>query len=210
LTTAKGADRNPAAPADAGELLGLRVQELLDQMASRSLVPAGGSAAALAVAMAAGLAAKAARYSSELWPGAAGAVAEADGLRAKVAPLAHWDAEVYKEAVDALRRPEGRDQEERDAKIGAALELAARVPLSIAELASDVAFLAAAVAERAEPDLRGEAATAAVLAEAGARAAANLVEINLATRPQDERVVRARGLVESASSARQRALTAGP
>jgi hypothetical protein len=38
--------------------------------------------------------------------------------------------------------------------------------------------------------------TAALLASAAARAAANLVEINLEARPEDERIARARALAE--------------
>ena len=84
----------------------------------------------------------------------------------------------------------------RDAAIGEALSRAADVPLAIAEAALDVASLACELAERGNPNLRGDAATAVLLAEAAVRDLANLVEINLATREGDERVDRARELVE--------------
>jgi formiminotetrahydrofolate cyclodeaminase len=64
------------------------------------------------------------------------------------------------------------------------------------EDAHDVATLATEVALRGNPNLRGDAATGALLAEAAVRATANLVEINLATREGDERIQRARELVE--------------
>jgi formiminotetrahydrofolate cyclodeaminase len=59
-----------------------------------------------------------------------------------------------------------------------------------------VASLAADLVEHGNPNIRGDAAAAALLSEAAVRATANLVEVNLATREGDERVERARALVE--------------
>ncbi len=81
----------------------------------------------------------------------------------------------------------------------------AGVPLEIAEVAVDVAALAAVVAERGDQAMRADAVSAALLAEAAARAAATLVEVNLGTTSSDERVARARDLAGSATAAAQRA-----
>jgi formiminotetrahydrofolate cyclodeaminase len=65
-----------------------------------------------------------------------------------------------------------------------------------------VTMLAARLAADGNPALRGEASTAALLAEAGARSAAVLVRINLAGVPDDERHRRAEALLgEAARSA---------
>ena len=72
--------------------------------------------------------------------------------------------------------------------------------------AAEVAELAADLAARGNPTLRGDAATAALLAEAAARAAANLVAINLAEGMEDERLDRAHGLALAAGAAAKRAL----
>jgi formiminotetrahydrofolate cyclodeaminase len=71
-------------------------------------------------------------------------------------------------------------------------------------------MLAAELVERGNPNLRGDAATAALLAEAAIRASANLVEINLATRETDERIARARELVESTRRISRRVLEPAP
>jgi methenyltetrahydrofolate cyclohydrolase len=157
-------------------------------------VPAGGSVAALVVAMAAGLVSMAARVSSD-----PGAVAQADSIRERVAPLAREDAEAYRAALAAMRSPAGDTPEQRDEAIRRALVRAAEVPLRIAEAAADAAALAASVAERGSEAVRGDAAAAAVLSAAAARSTANLVAINLASASESELVARAREVAENAA-----------
>jgi formiminotetrahydrofolate cyclodeaminase len=181
--------------------------ELLDLVAAKSAAPGGGSAAAVAAALAAGLSAMAARFSVE-WPEASGAAAQAEALRSRAGPLAQSDADAYARALAVLREPGEGDPEARDARIGEALSQAAEVPLEIAEVAADVAALAAEVAERCNPNLRGDAAAAAVLAEAAARISANLVTINLTMQEEDERVARALAFADAAARSAKRAVAA--
>jgi formiminotetrahydrofolate cyclodeaminase len=53
------------------------------------------------------------------------------------------------------------------------------VPAQIAEIASDIATEAIELAKRGNPNLRGDAFTAAALAAAAARSAAELVRLNV-------------------------------
>jgi formiminotetrahydrofolate cyclodeaminase len=110
--------------------------------------------------------------------------------------MAEEDALAYENVLLALRMPKDVGEEVCDAAIGDALSRATDVPLGIAEASLDVATLACELAERGNPNLHGDAAAAVFLAEAAVRASANLVEINLATREGDERLDRARELVE--------------
>jgi formiminotetrahydrofolate cyclodeaminase len=174
----------------------LTVRELCETVAAQTSAPGGGSVAAIVTAFAASLTAMAARFATEHWEDAPGAVAQAEALRTRVLPLAEEDARAYESFLLARRMSEDFDPQVRDAAIGEALSRAADVPLAIAEAALDVASLAADLAEHGNPNLRGDAATAALLSEAAVRATANLVEVNLATREGDERVERARALVE--------------
>jgi formiminotetrahydrofolate cyclodeaminase len=189
------------APA-AGTYRGLPLGELLDEVSSPEPTPGAGYCAAVALEMAAGLVAMTARVSRAEWGEARGAAAQATTLRERVAPLAERNVDAYREAVALLGGAEsgGGDEPLRDA-----LARAAGVPLEIAEVAVDVASLAAVVAERGEQALRADAVAAALLAEAAARAAATLVEVNLGTTTADERVARARDLAGSATAAAQRA-----
>jgi methenyltetrahydrofolate cyclohydrolase len=182
----------------------LPFEELLDTIAAETPAPGGGSVAAFVTEMAASLAAMAARFAHD-WDGAAGAVAQAETLRHRAAPLADADAIAYENVLTAMRMPEELEPEVRNALIGETLSRAADVPLEIAECAASVSELASEIAARGNPNLRGDAAAAAILAAAAAHVAANLVEINLTTMEGDERVERARTLVQSAERAARRA-----
>jgi formiminotetrahydrofolate cyclodeaminase len=196
-------------PAESGARLDRSLDDFLDEIASPDLLPGGGFVAAIAVAMAAGLVAMVARRSLEVWPEASGAVAQAESLRTRITPLAELNASAYAEAVAVLRdRAASVAPDRRDETIAAALDRAAGVPLQIGEAAADVGALAALLVERGEGSLRADAAAAALLAQAGARAAATLVEVNLGTTSTDERVSQARSAAEAAKAAADRALAA--
>jgi methenyltetrahydrofolate cyclohydrolase len=188
-----------------GDLLDVRLGAFLDDLATEDPAPAAGSVAALAVAMAAGLCSKAARASPD-WPEAPSAVAQAERLRRRTAPLAQSDAEAYEEALAALHLPDHLEVEVRDMALGQVLARAAEIPLVIAEAGADVASLAALIAERGTPERRGEAVAAALLAGAGTQAAAYLVSVNLVVAPDDERAVKARAVAELARAAAREAL----
>jgi formiminotetrahydrofolate cyclodeaminase len=185
------------------------ISELCDTVAAETSAPGGGSVAAIAGALAASLVAMGARFSDQ-WEDAPGAVAQAEALRARLLPLADEDAHAYENFLLARKMSPDVEAEVRNAAIGDALSRAADVPLAIAAAAHDVASLAADLADRGNPNLRGDAATAALLAEAAVRATANLVEINLATREDDERIARARDLVESTRRISRRVLELAP
>jgi methenyltetrahydrofolate cyclohydrolase len=184
------------------------VREFLDLLAARVPAPGGGAAAAVTCALAAGLAAMAARFSDAQLPGAADVSYQADQLRQRAAGLADQDAAAYGAVLDAYRLPRdaGGDGGERRRRIEAALRGAAEVPLEIAEIAAQVAGLAADVAARGNPNLRGDTVTAAHLAEASARSAAALVDINVALgRLAGDLAGRAAGAVAAAQAAADRA-----
>jgi len=191
---------------DPSRLPELSCGDLLDLLASEERVPAGGSSAALVVAIAAGLVAKAARLSRSEWLEAGGAAAQADTLRARALSLAQSDAVAYEDALATLGGIENVAPDRRDAAIQEVLIRSAEVPLLISQTACDVSLLAADVAQAGNPELGADAGVAALLAEAAARAAGHLVEVNLATIPEDERTARGEELASKAKTAAKRAL----
>jgi methenyltetrahydrofolate cyclohydrolase len=150
--------------------------------------------------MAAGLVAMAAR-SSPGWDDGPGVAAQAQALRARVTPLALADSEAYARVLDALAAAEEAEGGGRRSDLAAALRRASELPLAIAEAAADTATLAAYTASRCEASVRGEALVAVTLAEAAARAAARLVEINLAAATHDPHHERARRALHEAEAA---------
>jgi methenyltetrahydrofolate cyclohydrolase len=104
-------------------------------------------------------------------------------LRARAVSLADEDAAAYRAAINAP--PERRAE---------ALAAAADPPLAIAEAAAETAALAADSSAEVSGPIRGEADTAALIAAGAMRAAARLIELNLAGSPEDPRLARAREL----------------
>ena len=159
--------------------------------------------AAIAVALAAGLAGMAARLSSSQLAEAPDLARRADAARLRVAPLATADAESYGRVLDAYREP---DPEARTARVTDALSGAADVPLAVAGAGSEVAGIASRLAEEGNPNLEGDALAAVLLAGAGVRAAAKLVQINLSTADvDDDRLRRANSLVDTTATTVRRA-----
>jgi len=192
---------------DPDRLPELSTRELLELLASEERVPAGGSGAALVVAIAAGLVAKAARLSRSDWLEAGGAVAQADTLRARALSLAQSDAVAYEDALATLEGIDKVEPDRRDAAIQEALVRSAEIPLLISQTACDVSLLPADVAEAGDPELGADAAVAALLAGAAAQAAGHLVEVNLATVPEDERAARGEVFASKAATAAKRAVS---
>ena len=181
------------------------LQALLDEIAARSRAPGAGAVSGVVTAMAAGLIASAARRSVD-WEDGRGVSAQAQALRARVEKLAEANEEAYLEALALIEAAEG--QTGSDEALGKALDTAAELPLSITECAYDVALLGAEAAQYASRGGAEDAAAAAILAEAAARAAAGLIAANLISMPGDERVEHAQRLAAAATDAARRAVAA--
>jgi methenyltetrahydrofolate cyclohydrolase len=191
----------------ADDLLNTPVGEFIHVLAQEE-APGGGSAAAVTVAMAAGLVVMVARASKDYWPEAGGAIGQAETFLARVAPLAQADADAFKDALTILRRREEVSERYRDQTLRDALEKSAEIPARIVEAGADLACLAALLVENGNQEMRADAVVACLLAEGGARAAATLVETNLGATQDDARVRHVKSLVEVAGDAAKRALAA--
>jgi len=196
-TAAPGGARAPGA-GRAG-YLDMRVGEFLDELAAGRPDPGGGSAAALAVALAAALCAMTADLSARHLAQAPRLAADSRGLLRRAAPLAQADADAYGGVLAARRAPGQPAGLPREQRVSAALARASQVPLEVAELGGQVAALAAEISGRGNPAVRGDALAAGRLAAAAAQAAAALVRINLAGTPGDPRAIRATHLASLAA-----------
>ncbi len=187
-------EREPALPREL-------VEALRDRLGDPRSAPGGGSAGAIAAAMAASLVAKAARRSADSWPDAPGAAAQAELLGGRCVELAETDSQAFAAALRALDR---RTELERP------LAESVDVLLTLAEVAADVAELAARTAEHCDGTYRADAVCAALLAESAVSSAAVLVAANLTVTERDERLLRAKRVAGQATAALGRALESGP
>lgn len=178
-------------PGREADYLSLPIGGFLDALSATTPAPSGGAVAALAVAFAAGLCAMVAGVSAGHLPRAQSLAEQARRLRDLAAPLAQADAEGYRAVLAAIR---ARDEQARQD----ALSGACAVPMQVAAAGAEVAGIGATLAARGKASVRGDAITAALLAAAGARAAAALVRINLAGATGDGRPAAAEGLAAEA------------
>ena len=204
-SSSDGSDGSVAASPD--PYLTATVAGFLEQLAARTPAPGGAAVAALVCAMAAGLVEMAAAFDTS---GQLDGVGErAHALRVQVADLAAADARAYADVLDALRMPAGH---ERTGRLDAAVSGAIECPMLVLEIAADVATLAADVAARGNRNLEGDAITGAVLAEAAARSAATLAQLNVSMLSRhavaDAHLERLRPGLACATRARERAVEA--
>lgn len=187
--------------------LGATLSQLLDDLAARTPAPGGGAAAALTCAMAAALVEMATSFASA--HGLEDVHERAHTIRERVSGLAYADGRAYGVVLDALRMEAG---EERTHRLDDAVSGAMRVPMEVLEMASEVAMLAADVAETGNRNLEGDALAGSLLAEAAARSAATLAQLNASMLSRhavaDAHLERLRPALARATRARERAVTA--
>jgi formiminotetrahydrofolate cyclodeaminase len=192
------------------ELSSCSLWGLLDALAASSPTPGAGPAVAWTCAVAAALVEMVSTIASGDDASARAAASarreRACLLRLRALELAEADMTAYHAVLAARRQPAGP---ERTRQFGDALAAAADPPLAIAELAAEVAQLAADAGEQARGGVRGEAATAAILADAAAAACPPMLHLNLASRQDDPRLARGDQLAEQAHQHRERATRTG-
>jgi len=175
-------------------LTDLSVGALADRLASSDPVPGGGSAAALAGALGAALVAMVA----ELTIGRPDYAEHEEVVRklrfdaldrkGELLDLAQQDADAYEMVVRARHMPKDSESERatRSAALHEAMGEAARIPLRVAVVASEVLDLAERVAPIGNKNAVSDAGVAAQLAAAGLRGALLNVRINLPYLAADE------------------------
>src|SRR6266702_2006296 len=156
----------------------------LDELAGGAPVPGGGSAAALAGALAAALVAMVARLTigrkayADVQQRVAEILAEAEALRAELRRLVDEDAAAYARVSAAYQLP--KDAPGRTLAIDAALLGAAQPPLTTARAAARLIALATEIARTGNKSARSDALVAEALARAALAGASANVRVNVA------------------------------
>jgi glutamate formiminotransferase/formiminotetrahydrofolate cyclodeaminase len=158
-----------------------------DDLAASAAVPGGGSAAAYAGAMGAGLAAMvgriAERKEQEKSEATAALISEADNLRADFLRLVDDDSAAYARVSEAMKMPKATadDKKARKERMQSALLAASRVPLEVAKTSRRLLDLCERTVERAATATVSDIGVGALMAEAALEGAALNVMINLAS-----------------------------
>jgi formiminotetrahydrofolate cyclodeaminase len=172
----------------------LTVGKFVERLSSAEPVPGGGAASALAAALGAALVSMVAGLSLGRSKYAAyeATLARADAagkeLAAELLALSDRDAEAYAGYSAALKLPRDthEQREARRSAIRAAARVASDAPWDCVRACLWLAEIAEAIAGRSNVNASSDVLVAALLAEAGARGAAENVRINLPSTGDEE------------------------
>jgi len=162
-----------------------KIGAFLTDLASEKPIPGGGSAAALAGALAAALVAKVTTLTigkvgyQPVEKGMKKLNQQAVKLQKDLLRLADEDAAAYQALVAAKRRKTNLRQSKREEKIQAASQRAAEIPLKTARKSLQVLKMAVYVSEFGNQNLRSDAFSAIELATAAIYGALENVRVNL-------------------------------
>lgn len=163
------------------------IKAFIDELASNSPAPGGGSVAALCGSLAAGLEAMVAnltlgkeKYRTG-WDKMHKVLEEGEKLRAEFINLMNEDTESFNLFMQALKMPKETEEQKasRKAAMGEASKAATAVPLRTLESCVKAAELSFTAAKYGNSNAVSDAGVAALLAEAAGKAASYNVKINL-------------------------------
>jgi len=176
-----------------GPLVSMKVERFVDEVSSDSPAPGGGSVAALAGALAAGLSAMVANLTvgkkgyEEAWAELSDLAERAQAVKDRLVKAVDADTEAFNAAMAAMRLPKATADEQaaRNAALEAGYQQAARVPLDTAKACLEALRLSLVVAEKGNTNSASDAGVAALMARAGVEGAVLNVLINLGSVKDD-------------------------
>jgi glutamate formiminotransferase/formiminotetrahydrofolate cyclodeaminase len=193
-----------------GEKEGL--ERFIDQVASSSPAPGGGSVSAAAGALAAALSSMVCRLTvgkkkfKDVQEELKGVLEKAETIKKKMQEFIIKDAESFDRVMDAFKLPKYTDEEKkkRDEAVQEATKGAVGVPLQVMEKALEALGIIKVVVEKGNPNMISDAGVSCLMARSAAEGAYLNVRINLNS-IQDQDFVTTTG--QKAESLKQEALT---
>jgi len=163
------------------------VTQFLDELASNSPAPGGGSVAALAGATGAALASMVCNLTigkkkyADVQDEMTHVLQQTEQLRKELALLIDKDTEAFNTVMAAFGLPKGTDQEQtaRSAAIQQATKSATLIPLQVMKVCDKAMMHALTVAKKGNKNSASDAGVAALMLRAGCAGAALNVRINL-------------------------------
>lgn len=168
-------------------LVNKTVTSFLDELASNSPAPGGGSVAALAGALGSALTSMVCRLTAgrkkyaEVEAEVKAVLGESEKLRAVFARLVDADTDAFNKVMEAWSLPKDTDDQKalRNAAVQEATKEATLVPLEVMKHGIDALALARTVAQKGNVNSASDAGVSALMAGACIEAAALNVKINL-------------------------------
>jgi glutamate formiminotransferase / formiminotetrahydrofolate cyclodeaminase len=170
-----------------GTLVAMPVDRFVDEVSSDSPAPGGGSVAALAGSLSAGLSAMVANLTvgkkgyETHWQDLSDLAERAQAVKDQLLRAVDEDTEAFNGVMAATRMPKGTPEQQaaRDGALEAGYQAAARVPLQTAQACLDALRLSLVVAQAGNVNSASDAGVAALMARAGVEGALLNVLINL-------------------------------
>ncbi len=192
------------------------VETFLNELASGESTPGGGAAAALSACQAAALLSMVLNFTVGRKKYAAveeelrGHLLRTEDLRTRLLKLADKDAEAFGAVAACFTMPRSTQEEKaaRSEAMQSALREAAEVPLSIASYCAELLELTPPIAEKGNPNVVSDAATAAHLAFAALHSALVNVNINLKFLKDEDFVKEGKGRVGALTDAAEKSYIA--
>ena len=176
-------------------LIDKKVSNFLDELASNSPTPGGGSVAALAGALGAALISMVGNLTvgkkkyEDVEEDIKKIISSSEKLRYELSQLIEEDVKVFNNFMATYKMPKETEDEKkvRTEKMQQSLIEAAKVPLKVAYKCLDILSLSQEVAEKGNVNVISDAGVAALMAEAALESAILNVKINLKM-IKDERI----------------------
>ena len=165
----------------------MTVGAFIDELASNSPAPGGGSVAALCGSLASGLTSMVGNLTvgkekyKDNWAAMEKVFKESETLRAEFVKLMNDDTDSFNVFMAAMKMPKESDEQKaaRKAAMAEASKTATDVPLRTLEACAKAAKLACEAASFGNPNAASDAGSAALLADSAGKAASYNVRINL-------------------------------
>jgi len=168
-------------------LIDKKIRNFLDELASNSPTPGGGSVAALAGALGAALISMVGNLTvgkkkyEDIEEDIKRIISSSEKLRYELSKLIEEDVKVFNNFMSTYKMPKETEDEKRlrAEKIQESLIKAAKVPLKVAYKCLDILSLSKEVAEKGNINVVSDAGVAVLMAEAALESAILNVKINL-------------------------------
>ncbi|CAI8748247.1 Methenyltetrahydrofolate cyclohydrolase [Methylocaldum szegediense] len=162
------------------------IRQFLDELASKSATPGGGSAAAIMGAMGAALVSMVCNLTigkknyEAVEPEMKELLAKAENLRSQLMDMVRADVEVFNKVMSAYGLPKETDEQKaaRSQQIQLALKAATDVPIECAKACAEVIRLSKIAAEKGNRNVVSDAGVAVVAGYAALKSAALNVYVN--------------------------------